>query len=169
MLGRKEEQARRENLNKNIADFNGFLKEISAKQNQQENAELKQYLGKMLDKNSLMESEDRSQDLAKEVKGLSAELKIKWGNQDFDAEVSDSEKVLAAMQKAKDLIHKRKEDIKKIAKENVAVGDEKLEDVSSLTGKEKHDARAANKAKGKDKLAEKNLAKLRADKLKESR
>lgn len=169
LLGRKEEQARRENLNKNIADFNGFLSEISVKQSRQENAELKQYLGKMLDKNSLMESEDRSKDLAKEVKDLSAELKAKWGNRDFNAEVADNEKVLAAMQKAKDSIQKRKEDIKKMAKENMAVGDEKLEDVSSLTGKEKHDARAANKAKGKDKLAEGNLAKLRADKLKESR
>ena len=52
------------------------------------------------------------------------------------------------------------ENIQELAKENMSIGDEKLEDVSHLKGEEKHKARAANKAKGKDKLAEKeNIAK----------
>lgn len=69
--------------------------------------------------------------------------------------------LLKRMQEARNTILKRKQQIQNLAKENISTTNEEFEDVSNLSGEEKHKARAANKKKNKDKLSEKEkIAKL---------
>lgn len=63
--------------------------------------------------------------------------------------------LLNRMLEAKNAIIQRKQQMQNLAKENLSIDDEKLEDANLLSDEEKHKARTLNAVKNKDKLAEK--------------
>ena len=162
LFGRKEEQQRREQLGEAIHNFNESLKKVKAN-----SEELKQYSGSILSKETLEQASSKEQEITQNMKQMTQQINHKWQDQKIDEnEIKQAENDLGKMQGVKGKILKRKHQIQELAKENMSIGDEKLEDVSHLKGEEKHKARAANKAKGKDKLAEKeNIAKSGKDAL----
>ena len=169
LFGRKEEQQRRELLNGAIRNFNVGLKDVKSCKE-----ELKQYSGSVLSKETMEKASIKSKNASQIAKQMFEESYHKWQFQDID--IKSSEYVLNRMKEAKGKILHRKQQIQDLAKENMSTDGEKLEDVSHLQGEEKHKARAANKAKGKDKLAEKEkiskegkefLTSIRAKKLEE--
>lgn len=166
LFGRKEEQQRREQLGEAIHNFNESLKKVKAN-----SEELKQYSGSILSKETLEQASSKEQETIQNMKQMTEQINHKWQDQKIDEnEIKQAENDLGKMQEAKGKILKRKHQIQELAKENMSIGDEKLEDVSHLKGEEKHKARAANKAKGKDKLAEKeNIAKSGKDALSAAR
>ena len=166
LFGRKEEQQRREQLGEAIHNFNESLKKVKAN-----SEELKQYSGSILSKETLEQASSKEQETTQNIKQMTQQINHKWQDQKIDEnEIKQAENDLGKMQEAKGKILKRKHQIQELAKENMSIGDEKLEDVSHLKGEEKHKARAANKAKGKDKLAEKeNIAKSGKDALSAAR
>ena len=166
LFGRKEEQQRREQLGEAIHNFNESLKKVKAN-----SEELKQYSGSILSKETLEQASSKEQEITQNMKQMTQQINHKWQDQKIDEnEIKQAENDLGKMQEVKGKILKRKHQIQELAKENMSIGDEKLEDVSHLKGEEKHKARAANKAKGKDKLAEKeNIAKSGKDALSAAR
>ena len=166
LFGRKEEQQRREQLGEAIHNFNESLKKVKAN-----SEELKQYSGSILSKETLEQASSKEQETTQNIKQMTQQINHKWQDQKIDEnEIKQAENDLGKMQGVKGKILKRKHQIQELAKENMSIGDEKLEDVSHLKGEEKHKARAANKAKGKDKLAEKeNIAKSGKDALSAAR
>ena len=166
LFGRKEEQQRREQLGEAIHNFNESLKKVKAN-----SEELKQYSGSILSKETLEQASSKEQETTQNMKQMTQQINHKWQDQKIDEnEIKQAENDLGKMQGVKGKILKRKHQIQELAKENMSIGDEKLEDVSHLKGEEKHKARAANKAKGKDKLAEKeNIAKSGKDALSAAR
>ena len=166
LFGRKEEQQRREQLGEAIHNFNESLKKVKAN-----SEELKQYSGSILSKETLEQASSKEQEITQNMKQMTQQINHKWQDQKIDEnEIKQAENDLGKMQGVKGKILKRKHQIQELAKENMSIGDEKLEDVSHLKGEEKHKARAANKAKGKDKLAEKeNIAKSGKDALSAAR
>ena len=166
LFGRKEEQQRREQLGEAIHNFNESLKKVKAN-----SEELKQYSGSILSKETLEQASSKEQETTQNIKQMTQQINHKWQDQKIDEnEIKQAENDLGKMQEVKGKILKRKHQIQELAKENMSIGDEKLEDVSHLKGEEKHKARAANKAKGKDKLAEKeNIAKSGKDALSAAR
>ena len=166
LFGRKEEQQRREQLGEAIHNFNESLKKVKAN-----SEELKQYSGSILSKETLEQASSKEQETTQNIKQMTQQIYHKWQDQKIDEnEIKQAENDLGKMQGVKGKILKRKHQIQELAKENMSIGDEKLEDVSHLKGEEKHKARAANKAKGKDKLAEKeNIAKSGKDALSAAR
>lgn len=166
LFGRKEEQQRREQLDEAIRNFNESLKKVKAN-----SEELKQYSGSILSQETLEKASFKEEETKQIANQMLQQLNHKWQDQKIDEnEIKQAENDLGKMQGAKGKILKRKHQIQELAKENMSIGDEKLEDVSHLKGEEKHKARAANKAKGKDKLAEKeNIAKSGKDALSAAR
>ena len=148
LFGRKEEQQRREQLEGANHNFNEGLKDVKAN-----SEDLKQYSGSILSKETLETASIKRKETGEMARQMFEESYHKWQLQNID--IKSSEYMLKRMKEAKNKILERKQQIQDLAKENMSVGDEKLEDVSHLKGEEKHKARAANKAKGKDKLAEK--------------
>ena len=172
LFGRKEEQQRRELLNGAIRNFNVGLKDVKSCKE-----ELKQYSGSILSSETLEKAALKEQETKQKNNQISKQISLKWKNQDIDEyKIKPAEDILNRMKEAKGKILQRKQQIQDLAKENMSTDGEKLEDVSHLQGEEKHKARAANKAKGKDKLAEKeriskegkeSLTSIRAKKLEE--
>ena len=172
LFGRKEEEQRRKQLDRAIRDFNEGLKNVNANRE-----ELKQYSGSILSSETLEKAALKEQETKQKNNQISKQISLKWKNQDIDEyKIKPAEDMLNRMQNAKGKILQRKQQIQDLAKENMSTDGEKLEDVSHLQGEEKHKARAANKAKGKDKLAEKeriskegkeSLTSIRAKKLEE--
>lgn len=148
LFGRKEEEQRRKRLDRAIRDFNEGLKNVNANRE-----ELKQYSGNVLSKETLETASLKRKEAGKMVRQMLEQMDHKWQLQDID--IKSSEYMLKRMKEAKNKILERKQQIQDLAKENMSTDGEKIEDVSHLQGEEKHKARAANKAKGKDKLAEK--------------
>ncbi len=151
LFGRKEEEQRRQQLDRAIRDFNEGLKNVNANRE-----ELKQYSGSILSSETLEKAALKEQETKQKNNQISKQISLKWKNQDIDEyKIKPAEDILNRMEEAKGKILQRKQQIQDLAKENMSTDGEKLEDVSQLQGEEKHKARASNKAKGKDKLAEK--------------
>ena len=151
LFGRKEEERRRQQLDRAIRDFNEGLKNVNANRE-----ELKQYSGSILSSETLEKAALKEQETKQKNNQISKQISLKWQSLDINEyKVKSSEDKLNRMKEAKNKILERKQQIQDLAKENMSTDGEKLEDVSHLQGEEKHKARAANKAKGKDKLADK--------------
>lgn len=166
LFGRKEEQQRRQYLNHSIDEFNQSLKNVKAN-----SEELRQYSGSLLSKETLEQASDKEQETKQTKEQMTQQINRKWQHSNIDEyTLRNTENDLQKMQEAKGKILKRKQQIQDLAKENMSVEGEALEDVSHLSGEDKHKVRAANKAKGKDKLAEKeNIAKSGKDALSAAR
>ena len=166
LFGRKEEQQRRQYLNHSIDEFNQSLKNVKAN-----SEELRQYSGSLLSKETLELASHKEQKTKQTKEQMTQQINSKWQYSNIDEyTLRNTENDLQKMQEAKGKILKRKQQIQDLAKENMSVEGEALEDVSHLSGEDKHKVRAANKAKGKDKLAEKeNIAKSGKDALSAAR
>lgn len=152
LFGRAEEKQRRNDLDRSIGSFNQFLQNVKANRE-----ELKQYSGSLLNEETLEKALQKEKEAKQTSEQTAQQTNLKWQGLDIDdRHVKQSEDRLKKMQGAKDKILQRKQQIKDLAKENMSVeSKETLEDVSRLSGEQKHHARAENKTKGKDKLAEK--------------
>ena len=171
LFGRKKEKQRREKLNRYINDFNQCLNNIKVN-----SEELKQYSGNILNTETLTKASQKETETRETAQQFYAQESSTWLPGLSKDDIQKDEKFIADLEQSRDKIHKRINDIKNLAKENISVKGEKIEDVSHLSGEEKRNARAANKAKGVDKLAEKekiskenkgNLFALRAKQLKD--
>ncbi len=171
LFGRKEEQERRENLSASISKMNEFLSHLSTEKNKY----LQDYVGEILNPQTLEDAHAKEKEKNKIYQVCLNNFYNYWNTRGVEQQAQETTNSLRMVQEAKDKIIKRKNAIKKLAKDNVSIDEgEKLQDVSKLTGEEKHKARAANKKRGKDKLAEKariakeqDLKVLRARKLDE--
>ena len=152
LFGRAEEKQRRNDLDRSIGSFNQFLQNVKANRE-----ELKQYSESLLNEETLEKALQKEKEAKQTSDQTAQRTNLKWQGLDIDdRHVKQSEDRLKKMQGAKDKILQRKQQIKDLAKENMSVeSKETLEDVSRLSGEQKHHARAENKTKGKDKLAEK--------------
>ena len=171
LFGRKEEQTRRENLSASISQMNEFLSHLSTEKNKY----LQDYVGEILNPQTLDKARAQEKEKNNIYKINQNAFYSIWNKQEVEQKLQRTTNQLHTIEQAKDKIIKRKEAIKQLAKDNVSTDKgEKLQDVSKLTGEEKHKARAANKKRGTDKLAEKakaakeqDLKLLRAKKLQE--
>ena len=171
LFGRKEEQTRRENLSASISQMNEFLSHLSTKKNKY----LQNYVGEILNPQTLDKAHAQETEENNIYQMNQNAFYNKWDKQAVEQKLQETTNQMHTLEQAKDKIIKRKEAIKQLAKDNVSTDKgEKLQDVSKLTGEEKHKARATNKKRGTDKLAEKakaakeqDLKLLRAKKLQE--